>query len=452
MDDRSSILELEANAVPTRADVVILGSGVSGMTAAKTLAEQGARCVLVDYYDVPGGNHISRSIDGLEFDIGAIYFHTTDVQFQLFPALADACRPIRMKFTKLNQSGAVTHFPLDIRRDIGSAGLPLMGASVMEAYARRAFRRSPPNTEEYVRNRIGTWLYNQSGLASYTSRLFGIAPHDIDVAFARDRLGWLTRQSSLRHHVKRQFGFDHTIGAEKRAVAHAPGGFSAYYTKAIETLVDLGVDVRLGSAMTAITRSGSTTTLSTTDGDIAADHLVSTIPIPIAARLAGVEVPRLDYVRLLSLFVESPVPLADDAPIIYNFDAQGRWKRITVHSQFYSPETKRTGFTVEVPLAPRSMDPAAMADSPDAAFNDFAEHVTERGLARGPLKLLGSHVMDFSYPILDIGSGERRDLAITKLAEAGIHTMGRQGGFDYIPHSSIAVRKAQKGLAQAALV
>lgn len=447
--DRQPLGEKTIEGIPVKhVDVVILGCGVSGLTSAQTLTSEGFRCAIVDTYDVPGGNHISQFFEGLEFDIGAIYFHSTDTTYNVFPTLAEAARPISMKMAKINRFGAITRFPLDIRSDLGGARMPLIAPSLFEAYSRRIFRSRPPNTEEYVRNRIGSWLYQESGLASYISRMFGMPPDELDVSFARDRLGWVTRNSSIRHLAKRQLGFDKTVNASNRAVAHAPGGFSAYYGTVIDSLADMGVDVRLGCPIEAIIQDGRTKTVLTQQGPINADRVVSTIPIPIAAQLAGVEVPRLDHVRLLSLFVESEAPLASDAAIIYNFDSHGRWKRLTMHSNFYNRDSGRTGFAVEVPFSPNGLAVGGVAVEPEAVFDEFAHHVSQRGLAPAPLRLLGSHWLEYAYPILDIGCVERRDLAMTRLTEAGIDTLGRQGGFDYIPHSTVAVRKAKRRLGQ----
>ncbi|MEM8547945.1 MAG: NAD(P)-binding protein [Pseudomonadota bacterium] len=428
-------------------DAIVLGCGVSGMTVAHTLTTEGARCVVIDPYADAGGNHISRIIDGLEFDIGAIYFHTTDRQFELFPSLVEDCRPVKVKLAKLNRFGTLNHFPLDLRGDLGGARMALLVPSFLEAYARRALGGSPKNTEDYVRTRIGTWLYNESGLASYIHRVFGIAPSDIDASFARDRLGWLNRRSSLRYQIMRQLGFDKRISVSNHAVVRGPGGFSQYYTKATDALSSMGVDVRLGTAINAITRQGNTTTVHTEAGSLSAERVVSTIPLPIAAQLAGIEVPRLDHVRLLSLFVESTSPLATDTQIIYNFNRLGHWKRITVHSAFYGPDSGRTGLTVEVPIAPDRRRPTESAE-PDieAEFDDFARSAMQNGLARAPLTLLGSHILDYGYPILDVGCIERRAVAMEQLATAGIMTLGRQGGFDYLPSSTRTVRAAQDRL------
>jgi phytoene dehydrogenase-like protein len=60
-------------------DYVILGCGISALTAAKHLLPEHS-VLLVEAYEEPGGNHRSSTIDGMEFDIGAICFNTTDEQ------------------------------------------------------------------------------------------------------------------------------------------------------------------------------------------------------------------------------------------------------------------------------------------------------------------------------------------------------------------------------------
>jgi predicted NAD/FAD-dependent oxidoreductase len=55
-------------------DTVIVGAGISGLTAARTLAQAGRQVVVFDKGRGPGGRATSRRRDGFTFDHGAQYF------------------------------------------------------------------------------------------------------------------------------------------------------------------------------------------------------------------------------------------------------------------------------------------------------------------------------------------------------------------------------------------
>lgn len=74
-----------------RPDVVILGCGISGLVVARILSRQGLQVMLIDQYPEAGGNHISKTMEGMSFDIGAIHFNSEDIVFDHFPELKARC-------------------------------------------------------------------------------------------------------------------------------------------------------------------------------------------------------------------------------------------------------------------------------------------------------------------------------------------------------------------------
>ncbi|MGZ6670591.1 MAG: phytoene desaturase family protein, partial [Solirubrobacteraceae bacterium] len=55
------------------ADVIVVGAGSGGLTAAAYLAVMGRRVVVVDRQSMPGGNTSAFTHEGYEFDIGLHY-------------------------------------------------------------------------------------------------------------------------------------------------------------------------------------------------------------------------------------------------------------------------------------------------------------------------------------------------------------------------------------------
>lgn len=62
-------------------DVVIVGAGMAGLTAARSLQRRGLRCVVLDKGRAVGGRMATRTIDGRRFDHGAQHFSARDPAF-----------------------------------------------------------------------------------------------------------------------------------------------------------------------------------------------------------------------------------------------------------------------------------------------------------------------------------------------------------------------------------
>ncbi|KAF0716834.1 Aste57867_2629 [Aphanomyces stellatus] len=59
--------------VPENIDVIVIGSGISGLTTAVALAKQGKRVLVLEQHDVAGGNNHTFEEKGYEFDTGLHY-------------------------------------------------------------------------------------------------------------------------------------------------------------------------------------------------------------------------------------------------------------------------------------------------------------------------------------------------------------------------------------------
>jgi hypothetical protein len=70
-------------------------------------------------------------------------------------------------------------------------------------------------------------------------------------------------------------------------------------------------------------------------------------------------------------------------------------------------------------------------------------------IIEGELSLISSSELKNAYPIPEKGFKPRRDAAIARLGSKGVICLGRQGKFEYIPHSNIAAKEAITTLNQA---
>ncbi|MGI0524056.1 NAD(P)-binding protein [Rhizobium giardinii] len=429
-------------------DYIIMGCGISALTAAKLLSEQHSVLIL-ERYNEPGGNHKSYTIDGMEFDIGAICFNTNDEQFRHFPELLRECVEKDVHVKKICTTGAIGSYPFDWTAEASSLTFRQRISCAISLLMWRLRSQRNDSARSYAQSRIGDALYRRVGLDLYIKRLFGVDAGGIDYDFAMKRMQWLSRETSLRHRLGRMIRS--RLGgnpAPGRTVVRPPGGFGAYYQKAICRLRENGVEFKFNEAAVKIETRPTCMEVETNVRMYSAKQIISTIPLDEASALCGLPETGLPTVTMLSLYVALRGTWVPDCSIFYNFHSDGNWKRITVHSHFYpSAAGYDKHFTVEITIPPG----AALPD-PSHAFSDLRTHLLKMKLIEGDLTLIGSSVLCNAYPIPEKGFKMRRDAAVAQLRSKGILCLGRQGKFEYIPHSNIAARETVATLSQASLL
>lgn len=62
-------------------DVLVLGAGIAGLACARELQARGARALLLDRADKPGGRCATRELGGVRADYGPVFLHGDDTSF-----------------------------------------------------------------------------------------------------------------------------------------------------------------------------------------------------------------------------------------------------------------------------------------------------------------------------------------------------------------------------------
>src|SRR5262249_32900045 len=169
-------------------------------------------------------------------------------------------------------------------------------------------------------------------------------------------------------------------------------------------------------------------------------RIIGTIPLRSLLSLCGLDdAPQLKSVELVSLFFSFKGSRGFPHNILYNFTAAGRWKRLTMFSDYYGLSNLKEYFCVEINRR--------KSERVDQLATDFLETSRRFGLFEGDCRLEGYEVTKNAYPVYTAGSSETAQSAIAKLRQFGIQAFGRQGGFDYLSTAAATTLVAQDNIA-----
>lgn len=431
-------------------DTIVLGAGVAGLTAAEAALSEGDSVLCLETFKEPGGNHRSRDIGPYTFDNGSIVFYEAFPLFKRFPGVRETCVSFPHTFQRVAPGGRVRAYPFESSEAL--AGGPLVALSNLASLARARLSLGPmENVEDFCVHALGRRLYERLGLRTYVERFYGVPATDLEVRFAHSRMEVIARATKLSAMLMRLArALGGRRGAKGDTFKHSDGlarplsGFPVMYRVAQDGLKARGAEFQCGVRLDAVKPDGRGFIVRADGGDIRARRVITTLPVNQTLQLIG-ENPRplLEPSDLLTLYVSFDGTRAFAAPILYNFDPGGRWKRLTMHSVAYGLREGREYFNVEVPKLR-----ATAAEGP-AEFAAFSAHVKGAGAFRGDLKLEGCDVTQGAYPTFMIGSGVELEQAMARIETLGLIAVGRQGRFDYLPTTWHVMNQVDEQLARA---
>jgi phytoene dehydrogenase-like protein len=104
----------ESPDIPSRCDVVVIGSGIGGLTCANYLAKAGAKVVLVERHYRPGGYASSFTKDGYYFDAAAHSLGSCRPEGQIGKLIADLELESRLPLIRCNPTDVVVSKNRDV--------------------------------------------------------------------------------------------------------------------------------------------------------------------------------------------------------------------------------------------------------------------------------------------------------------------------------------------------
>lgn len=171
---------------------VVLGGGLAGLTAAYTLQEAGAECVVLEREERPGGHARSIEVDGYVFDYGPHILFTNDAVMEALirDLLGDNMRAQeRQAFIYHGAHDLYTRFPFQAHL----YGLPVeivrecLVDLVRAVEARARDGVQPGNYEEWMRATFGDAIADRL-MIPYAQKLWTVHPSEMEFSWIGRRV------------------------------------------------------------------------------------------------------------------------------------------------------------------------------------------------------------------------------------------------------------------------
>lgn len=330
--------------VPGATDhVVVVGAGLSGLSAAMQLAGRGRSVTVVERYGFPGGRMGQSDIRGYRIDTGPTVLTMPDIIAEAFDAVGASMDDYLelMLLDPAYRASFADGSTLDVHTDAGA-----MSAAI-EQFA------GPDEVAGY--ERLRGWLTELYHLemdgfiaSNFSSPLSLVTPQLAKLAAIGGFRGWerMVRRFITDERLQRIFTFQALyagVPPQQALAAYAViaymdtvagvyfprGGMRAVPEALAAAASDAGVQFRYNSSVTKLERSGSRVTAVCTDsGDrIACDAVVLSTELPLSYQLLGRTPRRPVKMRPApsAVVIHVGVPSVGDALEHHNISFGGKW-------------------------------------------------------------------------------------------------------------------------------
>lgn len=182
-------------------NVVIIGAGPAGLTAAYQLCKEGVPSIVLEKDTVVGG--ISRTVNykGYLFDIGGHRFFTK------VKAVDDMWREVlgkhrflrRSRLSRIYYNKKFFHYPLKAANALFGLGLWNCMLLVSSYAKAQLFPVRPERSfEDWITNRFGSRLYN-TFFKTYTEKVWGMPCSEISADWAAQRIKGLSLLATIKN-------------------------------------------------------------------------------------------------------------------------------------------------------------------------------------------------------------------------------------------------------------
>jgi len=327
---------------PASHQIVVIGAGPAGLTAAYQLGKQGVRATVLESDTIVGG--ISRTVerDGWRFDLGGHRFFTKvrAVEELWHEILPDGDFLLRPRMSRIYYDGKFLDYPLRIRNVLGTLGFAESTRCVLSyLWVRLRPPKDQSTFEGWTAARFGWRLYRMF-FKTYTEKVWGVPATEIQADWAAQRIKNLSFVNAVTNALlpKRNQKQITSLIEEFEYPKLGPG---MMWERCAQLVEKQGGQVLLGARVTRVDHADghATAVQFERDGDtqvVPATAVISSMPLPHLLRAMDPPVP--DEVRAAAdaiqfrdhLSVALVVPAEDAFPDnwIYVHDPSARVGRI----------------------------------------------------------------------------------------------------------------------------
>ncbi|MGH8998154.1 MAG: NAD(P)/FAD-dependent oxidoreductase [Acidimicrobiia bacterium] len=273
-------------------NVVVIGAGPAGLTAAYHLGRCGETCTVLEADDTVGG--ISRTVEreGWRFDIGGHRFFTKvgAVEELWHEILGDEDFLLRPRMSRIFYQGKFFDYPLSARNALGNLGVIEAARCVMSyVWARIRPPKDQSHLAGWVSARFGRRLYGIF-FKTYNEKLWGVSATEISADWAAQRIKNLSLGKAVVNALmpKRNQKSITSLIEEFQYPKYGPG---MMWERATELVQAQGSKVMLRTPVRSVRRDpaagGATSVLAGANGgatEYPCTHLVSSMPLPALVR------------------------------------------------------------------------------------------------------------------------------------------------------------------------
>jgi protoporphyrinogen oxidase len=409
---------------PSHVPVAIIGAGLTGMSAAFHLRQDGVDCRVFERLACPGGHAITLEEQGYRFDRTGHLLHLRD------PGMRDlALRWIRggvleiQRQSRVFSHGVYTRYPYQAN----TFGLPPEVAYRCVSDFVKAHvtpdKPSPKSFEDFCRIHFGDAI-SEEFMIPYNTKLWGVHPREISASWC-SRFVPLPRLDDV---IAGAVGLnDRELGYNARFIYPRLG-----IEQLSRGLAEAAGPIELGRAPIAI--DPASRTLRFDDGEVRYDALVSTMPLPsLVALLTSAPArvreaaSKLRCTRLHYLDVALNGPCKLPYHWVYVPEPRYPFYRVGCYSNFSAAMAPPNKACLYVELSDR--------EPPDlgALLPRVAEDLRTMGLtdSEHAIRFARLRTIEHAYVVFDDAHEPALSVIMPFLRTANIVSAGRYGGWNY---------------------
>jgi protoporphyrinogen oxidase len=277
-------------------DVVIIGAGPAGLTAAHQLAKHGVASTVLEADDVVGGISRTAERDGWRFDIGGHRFFTKvgpveDLWHEILEPDEFLTRP---RMSRIFYDGKFYDYPIKPLNALRNLGL-LEAVRCVLSYLWVRVRPPKDQTtlEGYIVANYGRRLYEHF-FATYNEKVWGVPASQLSADWGAQRIKGMSLFKAVWEPLRARFAGRRRDKAKQvtsliEEFQYPKYGPGMMWERCKELVEQAGSKVLFDTPATRILREGgrATAVVSAVDGaDTAypADHVISSMPFPLLVR------------------------------------------------------------------------------------------------------------------------------------------------------------------------